>query len=130
MTRHGQTLSLRRTVAGPPLNAGRNSGYGSSIEPRGDTAFDAPADHFQIYQTVSEGTPVSPVFASKEEMIEWMIAPIDRSSEYNRGQDWRCMQGMTRKQAEAFCEDESAVSMISSSEIGVVAGHRLPDAML
>lgn len=30
--------------------------------------------HFQLYETVSEGTPVSPVFATKEDLVEWMKA--------------------------------------------------------
>ncbi len=37
-------------------------------------AFDAPADHYQVYQTVSEGTPVSPVFPSLEELKAWLLA--------------------------------------------------------
>jgi hypothetical protein len=32
------------------------------------------ATHFQIYETVSEGTPVSPVFADEPAMIAWLIA--------------------------------------------------------
>lgn len=32
-----------------------------------------PRDHYQIYETVSEGTPVSPVFESYEEMRRWLI---------------------------------------------------------
>lgn len=90
-------------------------------------AFTAPADHFQIYETVSEGSPVSPVFESKEAMIAWMTQPIDRSSEYNVGEDWQCMQGMTRKQAESFCEDESAPSLVTGPGVGVAAGHKIPD---
>ena len=29
---------------------------------------------YQIYETVSEGTPVSPVFETLDQMVEWMIA--------------------------------------------------------
>ena len=36
--------------------------------------FNDEATHYQIYETVSEGTPVSPVFATKEEMLKWLIA--------------------------------------------------------
>lgn len=36
-------------------------------------AFTATADHFQIYETVSEGTPVSPVFATREELADWLV---------------------------------------------------------
>ncbi len=30
--------------------------------------------HYQIYETVSKGTPTSPVFASLDEMFNWLIA--------------------------------------------------------
>ena len=59
--------------------------------------FESPATHYQIYQTVSEGTPVSPVFASKEEMVEWLVA-----------------QGSSRKAAEGFAKHESAPSFVIS----------------
>lgn len=32
------------------------------------------ATHYQMYETVSEGTPLSPVFASLDEMTAWLIA--------------------------------------------------------
>lgn len=35
-------------------------------------AYEGEPTHFQIYETVSEGTPTSPVFETKEEMIEWL----------------------------------------------------------
>jgi hypothetical protein len=38
----------------------------------------------QIYETVSEGTPVSPVFTDKEEAIEWIVENWDRSPEAAR----------------------------------------------
>lgn len=28
---------------------------------------------YQIYENVSEGSPVSPVFSSQEEMVDWLI---------------------------------------------------------
>ncbi len=31
------------------------------------------ASCFQIYETVSEGTPISPVFETKEEMLGWLV---------------------------------------------------------
>jgi len=36
-------------------------------------AFDTEPTHYQIYETVSEGTPVSPVFASLAEMEAWLV---------------------------------------------------------
>jgi len=47
---------------GPPPDS-------SSYFPR----FDVPATSYQIYETVSEGTPISPVFSSKAEVIEWIV---------------------------------------------------------
>jgi hypothetical protein len=29
--------------------------------------------HFQVYETVSEGTPISPVFASRAEIADWLV---------------------------------------------------------
>ncbi len=86
--------------------------------------FTAPADCFQIYENVSEGTPVSPVFDSIDDMIAWMTQPIDRSSPYNVGKDWQTMQGMTIEQAKKFCQDGSSPSLIFTPETGIKAGHR------
>lgn len=33
---------------------------------------DEPKTWFQVYETVSEGTPISPPFATKEELIDWL----------------------------------------------------------
>lgn len=33
--------------------------------------------HWQLYEDVSEGTPVSPIFASREDLVEWMKGPGD-----------------------------------------------------
>lgn len=33
--------------------------------------------HYQLYETVSEGTPLSPVFATLAELGEWMVATPD-----------------------------------------------------
>ena len=70
--------------------------YGVSPDPDNyRPAFDNP-DHYQIYETVSEGTPVSPVFATLDELVDWMV------SDY----------GHTREQAESFAEYGSASSFI------------------
>jgi hypothetical protein len=58
-------------------------------------AFTSPADHFQIYQNVSEGTPVSPVFASREELADWLVG-----------------QGRSRAAADAFAKSGYAPSML------------------
>ena len=53
------------------------------------------ADCFQIYETVSEGTPISPVFKSKAEMLAWLIG-----------------QGYSENAASQFIEYEYAFSMV------------------
>src|SRR4029453_16315568 len=35
--------------------------------------FDRSATSYQIYETISEGTPISPVFSSKAEVVEWLV---------------------------------------------------------
>lgn len=57
---------------------------------------------FQVYETVSEGTPITPPFATKAELVAWLCANKDF---WNYGP-------MTRAQAEAFVKDEWVPSMI------------------
>lgn len=80
--------------------------------------------HFQIYETVSEGTPRSPVFETLEQLVEWMCKPIDRVhwSQYNRGEDWQCMQGRSRESAEAFAKSQHTFSCAFLSGRGFVDG--------
>lgn len=51
---------------------------------------------FQMYENVSEGTPVSPVFETLIELEDWIVANL----------------GYSRHAAHAFCEDGYAPSMI------------------
>ncbi|MBU2709049.1 hypothetical protein KCM76_23840 [Zooshikella marina] len=44
---------------------------GAHLEPLWYTS-EAEKTCFQIYENVSEGTPVSPVFESKDEMVKWL----------------------------------------------------------
>jgi hypothetical protein len=55
----------------------------------------AVATHYQIYQNVSEGSPVSPVFETLEEMETWLIS-----------------QGHSEKAAKGFCRTGYAPAMI------------------
>jgi hypothetical protein len=74
------------------------------------------ATHFQIYETVSEGTPVSPVFATKEEMIEYLV---------QHGDFWdkqRGNGGWSREAATAFVNAGSACSMMVNN--GVISEPR------
>lgn len=64
------------------------------------------ATHYQVYETVSEGTPVTPHFATKEELIDYLVRYGD-SWDQKRGEG-----GWARKNAEDFVEREWAPSMI------------------
>lgn len=70
-------------------------------------AFTEEPTWFQVYQTVSEGTPVSPAFATREELVEHLV---------KHGDDWaqsRGEGGCSRKAAEAFVmEDGFVPSMV------------------
>lgn len=80
-------------------------------------AFTAEATCFQIYETVSEGTPVSPVFESLEAMVEWLTQPNTTGDSFH-------MQGMTREQAERFTRSGQAFSMVITPTTGLVPGFR------
>lgn len=81
------------------------------------------ATWFQVWETVSEGTPVSPPFATREELIEYLVKHgdfWDQSRRHDRamGRDiiMNC-DPWTRKQAEAFVNGPGwAPSMIADSK--------------
>jgi len=56
--------------------------------------FKSEPTHLQIYETVSEGTPISPIFPDKDTMILWLID-----------------EGHSRKAAEAFAKGGYAPTM-------------------
>jgi hypothetical protein len=62
------------------------------------------ATHYQIYETVTEGTPVSPVFASLDELVEWCVA-----------------QGYSRHAAENFAKQRWVPSMAVDTRLGIIA---------
>lgn len=61
----------------------------------------------QVYETVSEGTPVTPPFATKEELVEYLVEYGDFWDQHDNAGGW------TRANAEAFVRDEYAPSMIA-----------------
>lgn len=67
---------------------------------------DSEATWFQVWETVSEGSPVTPAFASKEELVEYLVQRGDdfQSSQYAK--PW------PRKAAEQFVKSEWAPSMM------------------
>ena len=70
-------------------------------------AFNAEPTWFQVYQTVSEGSPVTPPFATKEELVDYLV---------ENGDFWdqkRGHGGWQRKIAEEFVKREWAPSMVA-----------------
>jgi hypothetical protein len=65
---------------------------------------------WQLYETVTEGTPLSPVFATKEDLAAWMSSPAaDR-------------ERVSPAVAAKFIEAGSAPSFFSSPQTGFVSG--------
>jgi hypothetical protein len=59
---------------------------------------------WQVYETVSEGTPVTPPFATREELVEYLVANGDYWDQKRRkeGRSLMPCEPWTRKQAESF----------------------------
>lgn len=71
-------------------------------------------DGYQLWETVSEGSPVSPVFATPEELADWLVTP---------GNDDSVTRGTTREQWLKFIRGPGlAPSMVYTPETGLVAG--------
>jgi hypothetical protein len=73
--------------------------YWPEMDPKGRT-------WFQVYETVSEGTPVTPPFATQEELINYLATNGDFWDQRRGHGPW------TRANAEQFVKDEWAPSMI------------------
>lgn len=71
------------------------------------------ATHYQVYETVSEGTPITPVFATKEELLEYLVSVGDtfRQASYARG--YAKSPVWDRKAAEDFIEHEYCCGGVS-----------------
>ncbi|SLH41729.1 hypothetical protein [Mycobacteroides abscessus] len=52
-------------------------------------------DGWQVWETVSEGSPISPVFADREGLVTWLMSPANC---------WGIAEPLTREQAEGFVE--------------------------
>ena len=70
---------------------------------------EAEATHFQVYETVTEGTPVSPVLPTRETVAEW----LQRPGKY---------QGYRKAAAEAFARDGWAPSGVLVPGLGWMDG--------
>lgn len=80
--------------------------------------FETEPTWYQVYETVSEGTPVTPPFSTKEELIEYLVQHGDFRDQ-RRGDG-----GWSRKNAESFLESEWAPSLImmrTSDEVTIKA---------
>lgn len=64
------------------------------------------ATHYQVYQNVSEGSPVTPHFATQEELIEYLCTYGECYGEAYASGPW------TRASAERLVKDEYVPSMI------------------
>lgn len=64
------------------------------------------ATHYQVYETVSEGTPVTPHFATKEELVEYLVEHGDFWDQEQGNGGWK------RENAEGFVGRGFAMSMI------------------
>ena len=64
------------------------------------------ATHYQVYETVTEGTPLTPVFGSKEELIEYLV----KHGTFWDQKDGR--GGWGRKAAEQFVGSGYAPSLV------------------
>ncbi len=68
---------------------------------------------YQLWQTVSEGGPVSPVFDTREELARWLS---------DDGNDRGITDGTTFEQWMRFLQVGWAPSMVSSPSTGVISG--------
>lgn len=75
--------------------------YGIEIMPQWP---EAERTHYQMYENVSEGTPVTPPFSTKEALIEYLVEHGDFSRR----------KGYDRRTAEAFVAYGYAPSMVIS----------------
>lgn len=74
------------------------------------------ATWYQVYETVSEGTPVTPPFETKDELVEYLVANGDFWDQERRaaGDTFMPCKPWSRQAAEAFIKSEWAPSMVIS----------------
>jgi len=73
---------------------------------------EAECTHFQMYETVSEGTPLTPPLPSLEALAEWLSTNADY---YGHGP-------LTRAQADAFCRSGWTPSFVFTPATGLRPG--------
>ncbi|KOG33269.1 hypothetical protein, partial [Streptomyces resistomycificus] len=74
-------------------------------------------DGWQLWETVSEGSPISPVFAAAEELADWMSSPA-----YTWGAVKADSDRPSYESALSFVKSGWAPSFVSTAQTGVVSG--------
>lgn len=72
--------------------------------------------HYQVYETVSEGTPVTPHFETKAELIEYLVKHGDAWDQKRVQEGKQAVAGWDRQNAEEFVTREWAPTGIVSNE--------------
>jgi len=71
--------------------------------------------HLQVYETVSEGTPISPVLATQDAVVEWWVTVGDNFN-----------GKLTQEQAKRWVDNEGSVSMVFDPGVGLIPGAQYP----
>lgn len=80
---------------------------------------------YQVYETVSEGTPVSPPFETQQELVDYLVSNGDfwDQDRRKRGNSPMNYEPWTRQQAEAFVlGDGWCPSLVFTPEHGLQSG--------
>ena len=79
---------------------------------------DEDATWYQVWETVSEGTPVSPPFATQEELVDYLVENGDFWDQSRRKKGCTTMNcdPWKREHAERFVKVGSAPSMVHDSK--------------
>ena len=79
----------------------------------------AEATWLQVYETVSEGTPVSPAFATEEELVDYLVENgdfWDQSRRNDGDHHYMNCDPWHRKAAEKFVKTGFALSFVADSK--------------
>ena len=86
--------------------------------------FDAEATWFQLYETVSEGTPVSPPFATKEELAQYLADNGDFWYQNDQRKTYPTFRSKpTYEQAFALINEGYAFSMVRTGDGRLLEPH-------
>jgi hypothetical protein len=77
---------------------------------------------WQVWETVSEGAPITPVFATDEELIDWLVTEGTHTEDSTWQKRVQWDEPFRRSAAEEFVRHGSAPSFIFSRATGVLWG--------